>query len=180
MNKMPNLVVSKLEAARRQLETAIVLYFNEGDPVSIHTLTAAAYNVIRDINEKRSGLPMVIKGYFLDYIKPEFVPMMKKKINEAETFFKHAQKDPDETLTFNPDTTQLLILDACNTYRSLADERVPTFLVFGFWIMLKYPKVYTMPPEFKAAYDKLPFDQLLRSPQEFYKAILPITGQLPF
>jgi hypothetical protein len=29
--------VSKLDAAKRQLETAIRLYFSDGDPVSIHT-----------------------------------------------------------------------------------------------------------------------------------------------
>lgn len=32
--------LGKLEAARRQLETAIRLYFEHGDEVSIHTLAA--------------------------------------------------------------------------------------------------------------------------------------------
>jgi len=35
--------VSKLDAARRQLETAIRLYFSEADPISIHALMSAAY-----------------------------------------------------------------------------------------------------------------------------------------
>jgi hypothetical protein len=30
--------VTKLDAAKKQLETAIMLYFHDGDPVSIHTL----------------------------------------------------------------------------------------------------------------------------------------------
>ena len=47
--------LSKLEAARRQLETAIKLYFEYGDEVSIHALAAAAYSLIRDINEHRGG-----------------------------------------------------------------------------------------------------------------------------
>jgi hypothetical protein len=37
------ITVRKLAAVRTQLETAISLYFGGGDPVSIHTLTAAAY-----------------------------------------------------------------------------------------------------------------------------------------
>jgi hypothetical protein len=49
--------LGKLEAARRQLETAIKLYFADGDEVSIHTLTGAAYPLIRDINEHRLGEP---------------------------------------------------------------------------------------------------------------------------
>jgi hypothetical protein len=39
------LKISKLDAAKRQLEVAIRLYFYFGDPVAIHTLTAAAYNI---------------------------------------------------------------------------------------------------------------------------------------
>ena len=38
---MKNITVSKLDAAKRQLETVIRLYFFDGDPVSIHTLTSA-------------------------------------------------------------------------------------------------------------------------------------------
>ena len=49
------LCVSKLEAGKRQLETAITLYFNYGDPVSIHSLSAAAYVIFRDLNKRRGG-----------------------------------------------------------------------------------------------------------------------------
>lgn len=38
--------VTKLDAVRRQLETAVILWFHDGDPVSIHTLTGAAYQII--------------------------------------------------------------------------------------------------------------------------------------
>jgi hypothetical protein len=36
------IVVTKLDAARRQLKTAIRHGFEDGDPVAIHTLIAAA------------------------------------------------------------------------------------------------------------------------------------------
>ena len=45
--------VTKLEAASRQLDTAIRLFFSGGDAVSIHTLAAAAFNVFADIAEHR-------------------------------------------------------------------------------------------------------------------------------
>ncbi|MGI8569030.1 MAG: hypothetical protein ACR2KT_08130 [Methylocella sp.] len=45
--------IGKLDAARRQLRTAITLWFNDGDPVSVHTLAYAAYEVIHAISEKR-------------------------------------------------------------------------------------------------------------------------------
>jgi hypothetical protein len=34
-----------LEAARRQITTAIRIYFANGDPVSTHTLAAAAFQI---------------------------------------------------------------------------------------------------------------------------------------
>jgi hypothetical protein len=46
---------SKLDVALRQLETAVTLYFHSADPVSIHTLTAAAYNVLRDLKTHRGS-----------------------------------------------------------------------------------------------------------------------------
>jgi hypothetical protein len=56
---MATFTVSKLDAARRQLETAVRLYFCEGDPVSMHTLTSAAYQVLSDINRAQGGRPML-------------------------------------------------------------------------------------------------------------------------
>jgi hypothetical protein len=40
--------LSKIDAARRQLETAILLYFRDGDAVSIHTLAAGGNSVVND------------------------------------------------------------------------------------------------------------------------------------
>ena len=40
MTDNAKITVTKLDAARRQLRTAIRLWFEEGDPVSIHTLAA--------------------------------------------------------------------------------------------------------------------------------------------
>jgi hypothetical protein len=54
--------VSKLDAAKRQLETAIRLYFSDGDPVSIHTLTAAAYNILRDVTKQKGVELMLVKA----------------------------------------------------------------------------------------------------------------------
>jgi hypothetical protein len=48
--------ISKLDAARRQLDTAIRLYFMEGDPVSVHTLAAAAFEILKDLVRSGQGL----------------------------------------------------------------------------------------------------------------------------
>lgn len=60
--------ISKLDSARRQLETAVRLFFVDGDPVSVHTLAAAAGEVLADLarQEEKVGL---LEGT-LDGIRP--------------------------------------------------------------------------------------------------------------
>jgi hypothetical protein len=48
------IIVSKLDAARRQLQTAIQLWFEERDPVAIHALAYAAYEIIHAISKRRN------------------------------------------------------------------------------------------------------------------------------
>jgi len=141
------LTISKLDVVKRQLETVIRLYFSNGDPVSIHTLTAAAYNVIRDINDKRGGEPLLVKEQFLDYIKEDHKEEVRKKINKAENFFKHAIRDHDSTIDFNPDESEMLILEACTTYFKLSGEFPPLFKLIQAWIIANNPDLYTFPEE---------------------------------
>ena len=53
---MKKIKVNKLEAARRQIGTAIELWFSGGDPISIHTLIGAASQILCDLL-KHQGLP---------------------------------------------------------------------------------------------------------------------------
>jgi hypothetical protein len=52
--KTTTLTIGKLDAARRQLSTAITLWFGSDDPVSIHTLAHAAYEIIHTVSRKRN------------------------------------------------------------------------------------------------------------------------------
>jgi hypothetical protein len=44
--------ISKVDAAQRQLRTAIALWFNDGDPVATHALAFAAYEILHHVSEK--------------------------------------------------------------------------------------------------------------------------------
>lgn len=134
--------ISKLDAARRQLEVAITLYFHEGDPVSIHTLTSAAYEILRAVND---GRPM-IKDWLKDWIKPEHLNEVRKKLNESQNFFKHADRDPDQILDFEPGTTQIFLWDACLTYKEIANERVPLLETFKLWAAITWGQAFITYP----------------------------------
>jgi len=124
--------VSKLDAARRQMETAIRLYFSEADPVSIHTLTSAAYELLSDINRAKGGSPM-LKEQAPTWVRPDAKDEAKRSLNKAMNFFKHADRDTNGVLDFSLGPTQLLLYDACRKYRELTGETVPLLAVFDIW-----------------------------------------------
>ncbi|MDO8795450.1 MAG: hypothetical protein Q7J25_12600 [Vicinamibacterales bacterium] len=127
--------VSKLDTARRQLETAIRLYFSEADPVSIHTLMSAAYQVLMDINRIQGGSPM-IKDAIPTWVRPDATKEARDRLNEAANFFKHADRDHDEVLEFSLAPTELLLYDAVRKYRELTGELVPVLAVYDAWFWI--------------------------------------------
>jgi hypothetical protein len=85
--------ISKIDAARTQLGTAIELWFQDKDPASIHTLAAASYQIVHDIKVKRGiGRGLLYDSRMVrDEYRRDWIAAMKKHQN----FFKHADRDPD-------------------------------------------------------------------------------------
>jgi hypothetical protein len=128
--------VSKTDAARRQLETAVRLWFFSQDPVSVHTLAAAAHQVLHDLGKVR-GSPTILRS--VPGIDPQYIPEIRKMVSSYENFFKHADKDSDALLNFNPDATEIFLLDAAILYENLTKEVVPVLAVFRMWMYIKNP-----------------------------------------
>ena len=128
---MNNIQISKLDAAKRQLEVAIQFFFRYGDPVSTHSLAGAAHQILEDICAER-GINSMQKDV-LSQVKIEYKDDFKKRINAAKNFFKHANKDPDGILAFNLDSTPLIIWDACRMYNTLTSEKIPLIGTFNLW-----------------------------------------------
>ncbi len=145
------LPISKFDAARRQLETAVRLYFFHGDPVSIHTLASAAAQVLHDLAKKRGGDPVMLHQAILQYVLPEHQPLVRKTLAEAENFFKHADRDPREVLEFKLAQTEMVLLDAVEAYHKLASERVPLFTVYLLWFLTVAGKEFVLPAAIEAA-----------------------------
>ncbi len=110
-------IVSKLEAAERQLRQAVRLFFQRGDDVAIHTLAAAAYQILSDLCEHKGIEREMEDSAILDEmgVKGEVLATTRK----PQTFFMHADKDPEGTVRFNPLLSACLILsDICGTRNS--------------------------------------------------------------
>lgn len=136
--------IAKLEAAKRQLETAIILYFNDRDPISIHTLSCAAHEIIAHLNKKKGGTPLILEG---NMVKKEYKKDFRDMVREAKNFFKHANQDSDRVLDFNPDTNDYYLLDACEGYELLTGEKNPYFIIYRGWFHSKYPHILNIEGE---------------------------------
>jgi len=136
MATRPTLKVSKTDAAKRQIETAIRLWFYSGDPVSIHTLATAAHRILHDLGRKR-GLASVLRQW--PGVRPEHKKELRSLFTRYENFFKHADKDPEALLDFNPEATEVFIFDAVLIYRSLTQEVSPILETFKAWMLVHKP-----------------------------------------
>ena len=161
LKKIP---VTKLDAVRRQLETGVILWFHDGDPVSIHTLIAAAYQILYNLNQKRGGSPMMKNG---KNIRPEYLREWHRVLAKWENFFKHADRDPLETLLFPPQVTRTFMLDAIEKYHELAHEQRPLFRLFTSYLAANEPRLFK-----KESLENFPNDDKLNlaefSKREFF------------
>jgi hypothetical protein len=149
----PPIRVTKMNAVHRQINTAIRMWFAGDDPVAIHTLTAAAHELLHTLF-KRAGL----SGLLFDSpaIKEEFRSEIAKAIKTPATFFKHAQRDPDATLTFHPGVNEIMLLYCASGLDRMGEPRSVEVLALGWWLWLHHPDMYL--PE--AGHHNVPADQV--------------------
>jgi hypothetical protein len=138
------LKVSKLDAARRQLETAILLYFNGADPVSIHTLATAAHEVLRNLGAKANS-PMLLERSMASLPK-ELTDVIQKAMRMPQNFFKHADRDADECMDFSPRLTEYFILDAMAKYMELTGELTLMLKAYEQWFTVHNPEFWAHTP----------------------------------
>lgn len=130
--------ISKIEAAERQLRTAIRLFFNSDDSVSIHTLVSAADGILTGLCLKNGSSP----GFMRDlktYIKPGKQKKYLQFLNKAQNFFKHADTDSEEELEFFKEGTRYMIFSSIMAFRNLTKKCFFEGYFYELWFILAYP-----------------------------------------
>lgn len=160
------ITVNKMDAAKRQLHTAIQLWFRDADPVSIHTLVSAAHEVIHTLF-RRAGL----KGLLFD--APSIPDGLRSEISQAlvraAVFFKHARHDPEGTIEFAPGiNTYLIMYCVFGLWRIGAPLALEEGAIWT-WLALHRPDWFAsqireenFPPNARAALAQLPKHELLQ------------------
>ena len=108
--------------------------------------------------------PYIRKGF-----EKEFADIVAKSSN----FFKHGHKDPLATYYFPPESNQPIILDACNIFMVLAQEKRPLMWTFIAYLAIHQPRVFL--PEFVASIQQNPLfrDAKQLSKGDFFAEWLP-------
>ncbi len=137
---MKTVVIEKLDAACRQLNTAISLWFSNGDPVSIHTLACSAHQIVHDINKKQGGRDLVYDSLI---IKDEYRRDANKFIKQAYNFFKHADNDVYGTIEFKPYLTEFFMIFTSMGLEILGRQPDPIRSAFKIYYGLRNPNFLT-------------------------------------
>lgn len=71
---------------------------------------------------------------------------LKKKVlsllRKPQNFFKHADRDHDSVLEYNPELTRWFLLDACVLYENITNQKNSYMLAFRSWMMVKHQKEF--------------------------------------
>ena len=172
--------ITKLDAARRQLETAIKLYFDEGDPASVHTLCCVAYNVIQVLNKKQNS-PLTLDDMMLKDLSDLMPTRAGRKeahdyLSETENFLKHGNSDPDATHIFDSDYTEALLFDAVIRYGRLAGECSSELGMYLGWFVSLHPDILDavdIPDEFRQQLRVISKVFLKEGRKKFYQDVRP-------
>ncbi len=170
---MKKIIISKLDAVRRQLFTAIRLYFNHGDIVSMHTLAAAAFKITQNICDINQDLSDSLSDWVKTIIKPEYEKLFWQKFHETTNFFKHAERDPDSVHEYYPKQTEMLLFVATHQYQQLTREWSPEIRLFLIWYATHNPKICNMPQETIS----LGLDMYSNDRNKFWRELMPVLQQ---
>ena len=117
--------ITKIEAARRQIDAAIELYFHEGDELAIHTLVGASPTLITDLS-KAAKFESILDRY----IVPDWRWKFEKAIRGPQNFIKHADTDAEATLDFNPHNTELMLFIDIEMFKELTGSAADPMRAF--------------------------------------------------
>ncbi len=136
------ITVTKLDAAKRQLTTALHLWFNDGDPVSIHALLAAAHEIIHRLYRNKGLRNLMFDNELInDEYRGEFAKTMKK----APSFFKHAAQDGRDaaiSITFYPEVNDVLPLFLIQGLRDMGETLGLEEASYIHWMIIHEPNLF--------------------------------------
>jgi hypothetical protein len=165
--------ITREEAARGQLESAILLWFLERDPASVHTLAVAAQELLHHTGREAGNPSKTVM--WLKAQPKKFQDMARFPQN----FFKHAKKN--QLTSFAPLISEMCMIDAVSLYEDLFHRLTPLMRLFALRFSLSWPNIASV-DMMKSKLIKgveLPKNIAQLSRSEFLNGLLPFFASAP-
>ena len=133
-------IITKLEAAERQLRVAIRLFFEDVDLLAVQALVAGTHEVLSRLSGGSVGGSQLIKNS--KFIRPERRKEWVGLVNAVPNFLKHAGKDPDASIEFFPETVQFWIYDCILMHDMITQPHLRESILFMLWFVNQYPQYF--------------------------------------
>jgi hypothetical protein len=145
--------LTRRNIAKGELDTAILLWFLEKDVASIHVLASAAQEILHAIGGKKT--PSLI----LNWLETEGTKTQRRKRADktkmSQNFFKHANKDPNYVLDFNPRVSEFIMCDAVLCFNGVFHGLTPLMRIFEARFHFAWRPLLGDLPEAKKRVDEL-------------------------
>ena len=146
--------VTKMDAARRQLRTAIELWFAKGDPVAIHTLAYAAHEIIHRLF-RHKGLSDLV--FDTTAVEDSQRAAFAKSIKQSANFFKHSKiEKAEDEIDFDPQMNVLFLVMSVVALEHMKEPRSDEEAALMVWHALHEPSLF---PNFQKMFqERIPVD----------------------
>jgi hypothetical protein len=124
------LSLTKIDAAEAQLKKAVRMYFENDHLVPIYTLANAVREVVAQIGQ-HLDIETVQKE--LATARGVKVEELIRPLSKTANFFKHADRDPTETIDLQDDDVEVVLFLACHDFKRVADGMPIEAQVFEVW-----------------------------------------------
>jgi hypothetical protein len=131
------ITVTKEEAANRELDHAIRMFFRREDYLCIHLIASAAQRIFIDLCNIKGVKPSIIHLIEMFRVGDQQKEIFKELFH-SYNFLKHAESDHDKTLQFSVEHIEATLIDTCNMRLSLFGSHSKSSLIFNTWFCLKY------------------------------------------
>jgi len=113
----------------------MVLWFNYGDPMSIHALACAANELYHGIGRGK-GMPTLIQTW-----KKSLKGKERALANKSQNFAKHANTDPNGADILLTEYAELLMLDSIMCHEKMFQNRTPLMTCFFARFAFENPRL---------------------------------------
>lgn len=128
----PEIRATKLEAARRELDSGIRLLFAKEDALAVHTIAFAAYGLLSDLS-KAAGRTKTLRLLEEDASLREGKQFWED-LKQLANFLKHADRDPDSVIEGIPEEcNEAILFVGCFLLRELDQLSSPETQAMWLW-----------------------------------------------